>query len=106
MIAQPAKPSHNVSSYRPISLLPMLYKLLEKLFIKRIQSIVDDKNLIPSHQFGCRANHSLIDQVHRITAIIEEAFERGEVCSAVFFDVSQAFDKLWLCYFQDRIATL
>ena len=106
MIAQPAKPSHNVSSYRPISLLPMLYKLLEKLFIKRIQSIVDDKNLIPSHQFGCRANHSLIDQAHRITAIIEEAFERGEVCSAVFFDVSQAFDRVWLCYYQDRIATL
>ena len=31
MIAKPGKPSHNVSLYRPISLLPMLSNLLEKL---------------------------------------------------------------------------
>ena len=60
-----------------------------------MQSIVTDENIIPSHQFGLRANHSTVDQVHRITAIIEDAFEKGEVSSAVFLDVSQAFDKVW-----------
>ena len=44
--------------------------------------------MIPSHQFGFRNKHSTINQVHRITNIIE-------VCSTIFLDVAQAFDKVW-----------
>lgn len=95
MIPKPGKDPYNVSSYRPISLLPMLSKLFEKLFIKRLKVIVQAKNLIPNHQFGFREEHSTLEQVHRITSIIEEALECKKVCSAVFLDVAQAFDKVW-----------
>jgi len=36
-----------------------------------------------------------IQQCHRITDIINKAFKEHKYCSAVFLDVSQAFDKVW-----------
>lgn len=95
MIPKPGKPPCVTSSYRPISLLPVISKLFEKLLAKRLNLIIERKNLIPNHQFGFRNQHSTIDQVHRITNTIEKALEEKKVCSAVFLDVAQAFDKVW-----------
>lgn len=49
----------------------------------------------PDHQFGFRSKHSTIDQVHRITTVIERALEEKKYCCAVFLDVAQAFDRVW-----------
>lgn len=95
MLLKPGKQPNDVKSYRPISLLPIVSKLFEKLLLKRLRPIIDNNNLIPDFQFGFRQKHSTIDQVHRITDIIEYALEGKQVCSAVFLDVAQAFDKVW-----------
>lgn len=95
MIPKPGKPLNDVKSYRPISLLPLISKLFEIFVQKRLQVYIDRFKIIPNHQFGFRKSHATIDQIHRITDIIEKAFEHKEVCSAVFLDVSQAFDKVW-----------
>lgn len=52
---------------------------------------MEEEQFVPQHQFGFWKNHSTINQVHRVTHIIEE----GKYCPAVFFDVAQAFDKVW-----------
>lgn len=95
MILKPGKPPNEVKSYRPISLLPVISKLFEKLLLKRLKSIIDKKKLIPVHQFGFRNQHSTIDQVHRITNEIEKTLEEKKICSTLFLDVSQAFDRVW-----------
>lgn len=95
MILKPGKPPHEVTSYRPISLLPVMSKLFEKLLLKRLKPILEEKNLIPPHQFGFREKHSTTDQVHRITNIIEKSLEEKKVCATIFLDVAQAFDKVW-----------
>lgn len=95
VVPKPGKPLHDVSSYRPISLLPILSKLFEKLFLKRMAPIIQNQNLIPDHQFGFRKQHSTIEQVHRITNVIKDTLEEKKFCSAVFLDVKQAFDKVW-----------
>lgn len=95
MLQKPGKPPHEVKSYRPISLLPIISKLFEKLLLKRLKPLIDRKNLIPNHQFGFRQGHSTIDQVHRMTYVIEKALEEKLVCSAIFLDVAQAFDRVW-----------
>jgi hypothetical protein len=95
MSPKPGKPPHGSTSYRPISLLPIMSKLFEKLLLKKLKLIMEDKNLIPDHQFGFRTQHSTIDQVHRITNIIEQSLEEKKVCSTLFLDVAQAFDKVW-----------
>lgn len=95
LIPKPGKDVTLVNSYRPISLLPILSKVFEKLLLKKLLPIITEKQLIPDHQFGCRAEHSTIQQVHRITSEIKRTFEEKKYCSAVFLDVEQAFDKVW-----------
>lgn len=95
VIPKPGKPPNEVSSYRPISLLPVVSKLFEKLILRRLNPIIEDLNLIPEHQFGFRKGHSTVEQTHRLVDIIKNSFETKKYCSAAFLDVQQAFDKVW-----------
>jgi len=54
LISKPGKDPEEVSSYIPISLLPILSKVLEKLILKRIKAVINIKEIIPEHQFGFR----------------------------------------------------
>jgi len=58
MILKPGKQPIEVSSYRPISLLSIISKILEKLLLHRLLSDTHSQDLIPSHQFGFRNAHS------------------------------------------------
>ena len=91
---KPGKPAEDVKSYRPISLLPVLSKVFEKLLITRIQPTLQSTQ-IPDHQFGSRRKHTIIEQVHQITNIIHSALENKQYCTAAFLDISHAFDKAW-----------
>jgi hypothetical protein len=95
MIPKPGKNSTDVASYRPISLLPIMSKILEKLLLKRIYIDTHLQTWIPSHQFGFRKAQSTIQQCHRLTDVINKDLDEKHYCSAVFLAVSQAFDKVW-----------
>ena len=84
MIPKPGKNLNKVESYRPISLLPTMSKLFEKLVLKHLKRILDQRNLIPAHQFGFKDNHLTIDQVYRITDVIGKTLENKGVCSAIY----------------------
>ena len=84
-----------VQSYRPISLLPILSKVLEKLILKRLQPSLQQNALIPNHQFGFRRHHATIKQIHRVVSQVSRDLEEHRYCSAAFLDISQAFDKVW-----------
>jgi hypothetical protein len=94
MIPKQGKPPNEVTSYRPISLLPIISKLFEKLLLKWLKPLIENKHLIPSHQFGFRDKHATTDQIHRIINIVERAYEENKICSAIFLDIAQAFDKV------------
>ena len=93
-ILVPGKPPEEVTSYSPISLLPVLLNVFEKLFLTRLQPSLREKTVIPDHQFSFRRKHATTEQVHRIVNNILGAYERGQYCTAVFLDISQAFDKV------------
>lgn len=95
MIPKPGKTLEEKSSYRPISLLPTIGKLFERLLLNRLKPIIEARHIFPNHQFGFRSRHSTIDQVHRITDVIERSLEEKKICATVFLDVAQAFDKVW-----------
>lgn len=95
VLLKSGKPASTPSSYRPISLLPLICKLFEKLYIKRLFSVVKKKKLLPDEQFGFRPGHSTIEQLHRISSYIEKALEEKQYCNVVFLDVAQAFDRVW-----------
>jgi hypothetical protein len=52
MIPKPGKNLSEVESYRPISLLPIMSTLFEKIILKRLKPIIAEKHLVPTHQFG------------------------------------------------------
>lgn len=95
LIPKPGKPHNDVKSYRPISLLPLISKLLEKLILKRLNQSEIQNDWLPNHQFGFRTQHSTIQQCHRVVNTIQSALENKVYCSAVFLGVKQAFDRVW-----------
>lgn len=95
MILKPNKQENEIGSYRPISLLPIISKVFERLFQKRLFPVLEALSILPDHQFGFRHGHGTSEQCHRVVKTIRESFENKQYCSAVFLDVKQAFDKVW-----------
>ena len=82
MILKTGKNTNDVASYRPISLLPILSKVLEKILLKRLVPEIDGHKLIPTHQFGFRKGHGTIEQIHRLVNQTQSDFENRRYCSA------------------------
>jgi retron-type reverse transcriptase len=95
LISKSGKPLNELTSYRPISLLPIVCKVFEELLLKRLLPIVEINRSIPNHQFGLRQRHSTIEQTHQIIRKIIEALQNKQYCSAAFLDISHALDEVW-----------
>lgn len=95
LIPKPNKPKTLDTSYRPISLLPTLTILFEKIILKRIRPIMKTHKMISNSQFGFRAKHSTVHQIHRLTDKILSSFEMKQFCPGVFLVEVQTFDQVW-----------
>ena len=92
-IPKPKKPVEDQKNYRPISLLCVPYKILERLIYARIEPIVDP--LLPGEQAGFRHRKSTVDQVVLLKQNIEDSFEAKKKAGAVFVDLTAAYDTVW-----------
>jgi hypothetical protein len=82
-IVKPGKDPTEVASYHPISLLSVLSKVFKNLILRRINKDLRPDEWIPHHQFGFRQGHSSIQQIHRVTNIINKALEdKKMLCSS------------------------
>jgi hypothetical protein len=75
----PRKPANEVTSYRPISLLPIPSKIFEKLLLNIIRNDTEIQDITPDYQFGFREHHSTIQQTHRIVNIITASLEKKTI---------------------------
>ena len=92
-IPKPGKPVGDPNSYRPISLLCVPYKILERLIYARVEPLIDP--LLPKEQAGFRRGKSTVDQVVLLTQNIEDSFEAKKKAGAVFIDLTAAYDTVW-----------
>ena len=92
-IPKPKRPVEDPKSYRPISLLCVLYKIFERLIPACDESIVDP--LLPREQVGFRRARSTVDQTALLTQNIEDSFETNKKAGAVFVDLTAAYDTVW-----------
>ena len=92
-IPKPAKPVGNPKSYRPIFLLCVPYKILERLIYARVEPLIDP--LLPKEQAGFRFGKSTVDQVVLLTQNIEDSFEAKKKAGAVFINLTAAYDTVW-----------
>ncbi|CAL1263674.1 unnamed protein product [Larinioides sclopetarius] len=87
------KEERNISSYRPITLLPTLGKVLEKL-LQRINYKLEKDNLLHPNQFGFRQGKSVDLALHTLIAKIQEAKNNNLHSYFLSIDIKGAFDNL------------
>lgn len=93
-LLKPGKPRERPESYRPISLLSVTLKLLERLIHQRISPTIE--HLIPAEQAGFMKGRSCEDQVLSLTNHIEDGFQHRRKTGAVFIDLTAAYDTIWI----------
>ena len=89
----------SLKNYRPVSLLPICDKILERLIFNEMFNCNDrfliEDNLIPANQSDFKPGDSCINQLLSITHEIYKSFDDGIEVRGVFLDILKAFDKVW-----------
>jgi hypothetical protein len=80
--------------YRPISILPSLSKILEKIIAKQLIQHMEDSNYFPSTLSGCREGHSTTTALLHIKENCIKALKSSELTILTLIDFSKAFDTV------------
>ena len=90
------KSPEEYTNYRPISLLPIMSKILEKVVHKRLYNFMNLQtcNQLYNNQYGFRTKHSTIHAITQLSAEILESFDNNNFTLGVFLDLSKAFDTI------------
>ena len=86
--------THEVNNYRPISVLPVLSKILEKAVHKQLFDHLNKNKLLSSQQSGFRPSHSTATCVTEIVDYLLENMNKRQLTGAVFLDLKKAFDVI------------
>ena len=84
----------DIDNYRPISVLPLLNKILEKMIDVRLREFMNKHNIITNNQFGFRKKHSTSHGISKLHDNIIENLEKKMVCAVLFIDLKSAFDTI------------
>ena len=86
--------ANDVKSYRPISNLTYMSKLVERLVHRQLSIFLEAHNLLPKHQSDFRARHSTETAVLKVMSDILGAADRGNLVLLGLLDMSAAFDTV------------
>ena len=82
-------------NYRPISLLPIIRKVFEKLVNNRLIDHLEKCSIFSDFQYGFRSSQSIVDLLTVVSNRIAGAFNRSGATRAVALSTSKAFDRVW-----------
>ena len=82
-------------NYRPVSLLSVVSKVLEKLVNNRIFGHLEKCSLFSDFRYGFRSSRSTADLLTVASDRIARAFNKSGATRAVALDISKAFDRVW-----------
>lgn len=86
---------NDVNNFRPVSVLPIVSKIHERIVFKHVYNHLHENGLITRHQSGFRPNDSTINQLSYMYHQFSDALDKKKDVRIVFCDVSKAFDKVW-----------
>jgi hypothetical protein len=95
LLLKPKKDKKQPSSYRPISLLSCIGKVLEKIIKQRMMKELNERNILPVHQAGFRAHRSTMYNIVRLERFAHEQLAKRQHSAVIFFDIKAAFDSVW-----------
>ncbi len=85
---------NDLNSFRPISLLPTLSKIIEKVVAQQVVHYLNDHNLFSKYQSGYRKNHSTSTALLKVCTDIINAMDDGKIAILTLLDYSKAFDTV------------
>ena len=94
-IPKPGKDHKDPLNYRPIALLNIIYKLLEKIISDRIYYFLEYNNFFSSSQFGFRKNKSTQQAIGLVHETVEQNKKQNKATLIITRDVQKAFDTVW-----------
>lgn len=83
-----------IRNYRPISILPSLSKILEKIVNDRLVDYLESNKLLSDHQYGFRRGMSTDDAVSNLVNYVSTKLDEGNKCISLFLDLAKAFDTV------------
>ena len=81
-------------NYRPISVLPVLSKVIERVVHTQLSTHLDNINYLYSHQYGFRRGRSTTQAIAQLNNWVLESMDEGKVTGLLFVDISKAFDSI------------
>ena len=83
--------TQDVSNYRPISLLSIFDKIIEKIVHKNLYFFLEAHNILFKNQFGFRRHNSTTHALIQITELIKKSIDKGKYGCGIFIDLGKAF---------------
>ena len=85
---------NDLNNYRPISVIPTVTKILEKIVYEQLFSYFNDNNLLTSCQSGFRSFHSTLTALTEATNSWSVNIDNGLLNGVVFLDLKKALDTI------------
>ena len=94
-IPKPGKDPSLVASYRPITMLSCVGKLLERILKRRLEHFLETNGVFAATQTGFRKCRSTIDCLATLKHIVTNSFSQKKYCLVTYLDLQSAYDCVW-----------
>ena len=86
--------TEELGNFRPISLLSIFDKIIEKLMHARLYSFFEDNQIFCKNQYGFKKKSNCAHSLVEITEKIKESIDNGKFGCGIFIDLKKAFDTV------------
>ena len=83
-----------VQNYRPISVLPIISKIYEKIVANYLIDFLESQDLLYKYQFGFRKSHSTSQAIITLIDRVSQALDIGKYVVGLYLDIRKAFDAV------------
>ena len=93
-------------NYRPISLLPILSKILEKVIAKQLTNYLEENHLLSNTQHGFRARLSTETALTTLSNLLYDNIDNKKISLITLCDLSKAFDSVNHVFLMEKLTKL